>query len=56
MPSGSKWSGWRLERKNLVNNVKKLDEAMLALRSVAGTSPAVAQRFPGVLAVAGRRA
>ena len=37
------------ERKNLVNNVKKLDEAMLALRSVAGTSPAVAQRFPGVL-------
>ena len=38
-----------LERKNLVNNVKKLDEAMLALRSVAGTSPAVAQRFPSVL-------
>ena len=38
-----------LERKNLVNNVKKLDEAMLALRSVAGTSPAVAQRFPNVL-------
>ncbi len=37
------------ERKNLVNNVKKLDESMLALRSVAGTSPAVAQRFPGVL-------
>jgi hypothetical protein len=37
------------ERKNLVNNVKKLDEAMLSLRSVAGTSPAVAQRFPGVL-------
>ena len=35
-----------LERKNLVNNVKKLDEAMLLLRSVAGTSPAVAQRFP----------
>jgi hypothetical protein len=31
-----------LERKNLVNNVKKLDEAMLMLRSVAGTSPAVA--------------
>ena len=45
-----------LERKNLVDNVKKLDEAMLALRSVAGTSPAVAQRLPGVLAVAGRRA
>ncbi len=38
-----------LIRKNLVNNVKKLDEAMLALRSVAGTSPAVAQRFPSVL-------
>jgi hypothetical protein len=38
-----------LERKNLVNNVKKLDEAMLLLRSVAGTSPAVAQRFPAVL-------
>jgi hypothetical protein len=38
-----------LERKNLVENVKKLDEAMLALRSVAGTSPAVAQRFPNVL-------
>ena len=38
-----------LERKNLVNNVKKLDEAMLVLRGVAGTSPAVAQRFPAVL-------
>jgi hypothetical protein len=38
-----------LERKNLVDNVKKLDDAMLALRSVAGTSPAVAQRFPSVL-------
>jgi hypothetical protein len=38
-----------LERKNLVDNVKKLDESMLALRAVAGTSPAVAQRFPGVL-------
>jgi hypothetical protein len=37
------------ERKNLVDNVKKLDEAMLFLRSVAGTSPAVAQRFPPVL-------
>jgi hypothetical protein len=37
------------ERKNLVNNVKKLDESMLSLRSVAGTSPAVAQRFPAVL-------
>ncbi len=38
-----------LERKNLVENVKKLDEAMLALRSVAGTSAAVAQRIPHVL-------
>jgi hypothetical protein len=38
-----------LERKNLVENVKKLDEAMLSLRSVAGTSPVVAQRFPHVL-------
>ena len=38
-----------LERKNLVDNVKKLDEAMLALRAVAGTSPAVAQTIPNVL-------
>ena len=38
-----------LERKNLVDNVKKMDEAMLALRAVAGTSPAVTQTFPGVL-------
>ena len=38
-----------MERKNLVDNVKKLDEAMLALQAVAGTSPAVAQTFPGVL-------
>jgi hypothetical protein len=38
-----------LIRKNLVDNVKKLDETMLVLRSVAGTSPAVAQRFPSVL-------
>jgi hypothetical protein len=38
-----------LERKNLVDNVKKLDDSMLALRSVAGTSAAVAQRFPSVL-------
>ncbi len=38
-----------LERKNLVENVKKLDQAMLALRAAAGTSPAVAQAFPGVL-------
>src|SRR5271165_470898 len=38
-----------LERKNLVDNVKKLDEAMLALRAVAATSSAVAQTFPSVL-------
>jgi len=38
-----------LVRKNLVDHVKKLDESMLALRAVAGTSPAVAQRFPAVL-------
>jgi hypothetical protein len=38
-----------LERKNLVDNVKKLDEAMLALRGAAITSPAVAERFPNVL-------
>ena len=37
------------ERKNLVDSVKKLDEAMLALRAVAGTSPAVAQAVPNVL-------
>ncbi len=37
------------ERKNLVDNVKKLDEAMLSLRAVAGTSPAVAQTLPKVL-------
>jgi hypothetical protein len=37
------------ERKNLVNTVKKLDESMLALRAVAGTSAAVAQRIPSVL-------
>src|SRR4051812_41491399 len=34
------------ERKNLVDTVKKLDEAMLALRGVGGTSPAVAQTMP----------
>ena len=45
-----------LERKNLVDSVKKLDEAMLALRAVAGTSPAVAQTVPNVLAAAGRGA
>jgi hypothetical protein len=38
-----------LERKNLVENVKKLDEAMLALRNVANTSSLVAQRLPNVL-------
>jgi hypothetical protein len=38
-----------LERKNLVENVKKLDEAMLAMRAAAGTSPATAQAFPAVL-------
>lgn len=37
------------ERKNLVETVKKLDEAMLALRAVAGQSPAVAQTMPEVL-------
>jgi len=37
------------ERKNLVNTVKKLDESMLALRAVAGTSAAVAQKIPNVL-------
>ena len=36
-------------KKDLVNDVKKLDESMLALRAVAGTSPAVAQKLPGVL-------
>jgi hypothetical protein len=38
-----------LERKNLVENVKKLDEAMLSLRNVANTSQLVAQRLPNVL-------
>ncbi len=38
-----------LVRKHLVDNVKKLDESMLALRAVAGTSPSVSQRFPNVL-------
>jgi hypothetical protein len=37
------------ERKNLVENVKKLDEAMLGLRAVAGQAPAVAQAMPIVL-------
>ncbi|MFO0889231.1 MAG: DUF6599 family protein [Isosphaeraceae bacterium] len=40
-----------LERKNLVEGVKKLDQSMLALRAAAaaGTSPALSQAFPGVL-------
>ncbi|MGC8640842.1 MAG: DUF6599 family protein [Isosphaeraceae bacterium] len=37
-----------VERKNLVDNVKKLDQAMLALRASA-TSAQVAQAFPAVL-------
>jgi hypothetical protein len=37
------------ERMKLVTSVKKLDEAMLALRAVAGTSPAVARTVPDVL-------
>ncbi|WP_422930328.1 DUF6599 family protein [Singulisphaera sp. PoT] len=36
-------------RKLMVENVKKLDEAMLALRAVAGTSPAVSKTLPAVL-------
>jgi hypothetical protein len=38
-----------LERKNLVETVKRLDEAVLALRGVADTSPSLSQRFPQVL-------
>ena len=37
------------ERKNLVDGVKKLDDAMLALRAASGQSPATAQAFPAVL-------
>jgi hypothetical protein len=37
------------ERKSLVENVRKLDQAILALRAVAGTSPSVVQVFPRVL-------
>ena len=37
-----------VERKNLVDNVKKLDQAMLSLRT-AGTAAQVAQTFPAVL-------
>ena len=36
-------------RKDLVNNVKKLDEAMLKLRSVSGSSATVAAAVPEVL-------
>jgi hypothetical protein len=36
-------------RKQIVNGVKKLDESMLALRAVAGTSASVAQKLPEVL-------
>ena len=37
------------ERKNLVDSVKKLDEAMLKLRAVAGTSASVSKAVPPVL-------
>jgi Family of unknown function (DUF6599) len=37
------------ERKNLVDNVKKLDDAMLTLRAATGQSPATAQALPAVL-------
>ncbi len=37
------------ERKNLVDTVKKLDEAMLTLRAASAQSPATAQAIPGVL-------
>ncbi|WZP00928.1 DUF6599 family protein [Isosphaeraceae bacterium EP7] len=37
------------ERKNLLNSVKKLDEAMIRLRAVAGTSAQVAATIPDVL-------
>ena len=37
------------ERKNLVDNVKKLDEAMLVLRAAAAQAPPVAQAMPDVL-------
>ena len=37
------------ERKNLVDNVKKLDEAMLVLRAAATQAPLVAQAMPDVL-------
>lgn len=37
------------ERKNLVNGVKALDDALLALRAASGGSPAVTQTLPAVL-------
>jgi hypothetical protein len=37
------------EKKNLVNSVKKLDEAMLAMRAASSQSPATAQSIPSVL-------
>ncbi|WP_435017294.1 DUF6599 family protein [Tundrisphaera sp. TA3] len=37
------------ERKNLVNAVKKLDDAMLAMRAASAQSPATAQTIPVVL-------
>jgi len=36
-------------RKNLVNEVKKLDEAMLTMRAASSQSPATAQAIPAVL-------
>jgi hypothetical protein len=36
-------------RKNLVNEVKKLDEAMLVMRAASSQSPATAQAIPAVL-------
>lgn len=45
-----------LERKNLVNGVKKLDEAMVALRAAAASPAEASRRFPQVLqALAGVR-
>ena len=38
-----------MSRKDLVNAVKKLDDAMLALRAASSQSPAVAQTLPDVL-------
>jgi hypothetical protein len=37
------------ERKNLLNNMKGLDESMLALRAASSGAPAVAQAMPEVL-------